>query len=236
MMSPGGSIMASREDINGFLSLWKLVLLVQLDAVIEELRKQSKSLVLLVIIVSAASTNGDYEMWRLRIEQYYQIQDYALWDIIKNGNSFNPVAQTTTNADGTSTSEIPGPVTTEEKVQKNKPDLESMSFDDLYNNFKIVEQEVKRTITSSSNSGSQNMAFVSTPGSTNEVNTANVQVSTANSTVSTDSTLDSTANLSDLVVLKLSRTSFGWPFDPLVHKGAQLKLSWMNISLLKAAV
>ncbi|GKF73434.1 hypothetical protein Tco_0219766, partial [Tanacetum coccineum] len=83
---------------------------------------------------------------------------------------------------------IPGPVTTEEKVQKkndvkarsmllmalpnehlmtfnqykdaktlfaaiqtrfggfrrlNKPDLDTMIFDDLYNNFKIVEQEVK---------------------------------------------------------------------------------------------
>ncbi|GJT97633.1 ribonuclease H-like domain-containing protein [Tanacetum coccineum] len=204
-------------------------------------------------------------MWRLIIEQYFQIQDYALWDIIENGNSFNPAVRTTTNTDGTSTSTIPGPVTTEEKVQKkndvkaismllmalpnehqltfnqykdaktfqlailgenisqedlnlkflrilpsewnthvvvwrNKPDLDSMSFDDLYNNFKIVEQEVKRTVTSSSNSGSQNMAFVSTPSSTNEVNTANVQVSTANSTVSTDSTLDSTANLSDATV------------------------------------
>ncbi|GJU46252.1 putative ribonuclease H-like domain-containing protein [Tanacetum coccineum] len=232
---------------------------------------------------------GDYEMWRLRIEQYFQIQDYALWDIIENGNSFNPITRTTTNADGTSTSAIPGPIITEEKVQKkndvkarsmllmalpnehqltfnqykdaktlfeaiqtrfggndatkktqktllkqmyenfnapstelldsifnrlqkivsqlailvvwrNKPDLDSMSFDDLYNNFKIVEQEVKRTVTSSSNSGSQNMAFVTTPSSTNEVNTANVQVSTANSTVSTDSTLDSTANLSDATV------------------------------------
>ncbi|GJS10234.1 ribonuclease H-like domain-containing protein [Tanacetum coccineum] len=38
-----------------------------------------------------------------------------------------------------------------------------MSFDDLYNNFKIVEQEVKRTVTSSSNLGSRNMAFVTTP-------------------------------------------------------------------------
>ncbi|GJS55725.1 hypothetical protein Tco_0629087 [Tanacetum coccineum] len=54
-----------------------------------------------------------------------------------------------------------------------------MSFDDLYNNFKIVKQVVKRTGTSSSNSSSQNMAFVSTPGSTNEANTVNVQVSTA---------------------------------------------------------
>ncbi|GKF90055.1 hypothetical protein Tco_0264018, partial [Tanacetum coccineum] len=64
----------------------------------------------------------------------------------------------------------------------------------------IIEQEVKRTVTSSSNLGSPNMAFVSTPNSTNEINTANVQVSTANSTVSTDSTLDSTANLSDAIV------------------------------------
>nr|GEY98740.1 hypothetical protein [Tanacetum cinerariifolium] len=37
---------------------------------------------------------GEYKMWRLRIEQYFQIQDYALWDVIKNGNSFKPVAQT----------------------------------------------------------------------------------------------------------------------------------------------
>nr|GEW57863.1 reverse transcriptase domain-containing protein [Tanacetum cinerariifolium] len=37
----------------------------------------------------------------------------------KNGNSFNPVPQTTANADGISASTIPGPVTTEEKAQKN---------------------------------------------------------------------------------------------------------------------
>ncbi|GJS62555.1 hypothetical protein Tco_0657339, partial [Tanacetum coccineum] len=44
------------------------------------------------------------------------------------------------------------------------------------------------------------MAFVSSPNSTNEVNTANVQVSTANSPVSTTDTLDSTTNLSDATV------------------------------------
>ncbi|GKE03448.1 putative ribonuclease H-like domain-containing protein [Tanacetum coccineum] len=93
-------------------------------------------------------------------------------------------------------------------VWRNKPDLDSMSFDDLYNNFKIIEQEVKRTVTSSSNSGSQNMAFVTTPSSTNEVKTANVQVSIANSIVSTDSTLDSTANLSDAVPMKLKLLMF----------------------------
>nr|GEV38005.1 ribonuclease H-like domain-containing protein [Tanacetum cinerariifolium] len=75
-----------------------------------------------------------------------------------------------------------------------------MSFDDLYNNFKIVEQEVKRTITLSSSSRSQNMAFLLTHGSTNEVDTATIQVSTVSTPVSTVSTHDNTANLSDETV------------------------------------
>ncbi|GJR56296.1 hypothetical protein Tco_1406817 [Tanacetum coccineum] len=186
---------------------------------------------------------GEYDMWRLRIEQYFQVQDYALWDVIKNGNSFKPVPQTTTNIDGSSTTLIPGPVTTEEKYKnvktlfaaiqtrfsgtesikktqktllkqmyenssapstesldyifnrlqkivsqlailgenisqedlnlkflrslpsewntllwlegkkkKIKHALDTMSFDDLYNNFKIIEQEVKGTASSSSSS------------------------------------------------------------------------------------
>ncbi|GJX23201.1 hypothetical protein Tco_0227646 [Tanacetum coccineum] len=61
---------------------------------------------------------GEYEMWRLRIEQYFQIQDYALWEIIENGNSFKPVPQTTQNTDDTSTLIIPGAVTTIEKARK----------------------------------------------------------------------------------------------------------------------
>ncbi|GKC91195.1 ribonuclease H-like domain-containing protein [Tanacetum coccineum] len=77
---------------------------------------------------------------------------------------------------------LPSEWNTHVVVWRNKSDLDTMSIDDLYNNFKIVEQEVKRTVTSSSNSNSssQNMAFVSSPNSINEVNNANVQVSTAN--------------------------------------------------------
>nr|GEU51760.1 ribonuclease H-like domain-containing protein [Tanacetum cinerariifolium] len=70
---------------------------------------------------------GDYKMWRLRIEQYFQAQDYDLWDVIKNGNSFKPVAQTTTNDVSTSTTYIPGPVTTKEKAQK-KNDTKARSM------------------------------------------------------------------------------------------------------------
>ncbi|GJZ48529.1 ribonuclease H-like domain-containing protein [Tanacetum coccineum] len=57
-------------------------------------------------------------------------------------------------------------------VWRNKSDLGSISFNDLYNNFKIVEPEVKRSVTFSSNSGSQNLAFVSGHSSTNDGNTA----------------------------------------------------------------
>nr|GFA69294.1 hypothetical protein [Tanacetum cinerariifolium] len=46
------------------------------------------------------------------------IQDYDIWDVIKNGNSFKLVAQITTNDAGTSTTLIPALVTTEEKTQK----------------------------------------------------------------------------------------------------------------------
>ncbi|GJX01062.1 hypothetical protein Tco_0184975 [Tanacetum coccineum] len=41
-------------------------------------------------------------------------------------------------------------------VWRNKSDLGSISFNDLYNNFKIVEPEVKRSVTSSSNSALKN--------------------------------------------------------------------------------
>nr|GEW15935.1 hypothetical protein [Tanacetum cinerariifolium] len=95
-----------------------------------------------------------------------------------------------------------------------------MSIDDLYNNFKIVEQEVKGT--AKSNSISQNMAFVSypSPNSTNEVHTAygvstaSTQSSTASTQVGTASTQTSIANLSDAIVYAfLANQSNGVDFD-----------------------
>nr|GEV95694.1 hypothetical protein [Tanacetum cinerariifolium] len=82
----------------------------------------------------------------------------------------------------------------------NKPDIETMSFDDLYNNFKIVEQEVKRAVVSSSSSGSPKMAFLSSPSSINEVDNASIQVSAASTLVSTVSSPNNTDNLSDAIV------------------------------------
>ncbi|GJV17180.1 hypothetical protein Tco_1362503 [Tanacetum coccineum] len=36
---------------------------------------------------------GEYEMWEIRIKQYFQIQDYALWEVIENGNSWVPIPE-----------------------------------------------------------------------------------------------------------------------------------------------
>ncbi|GJW25789.1 hypothetical protein Tco_0039600 [Tanacetum coccineum] len=32
---------------------------------------------------------GEYEMWAIRIKQYFQIQDYALWEVIENEEKTN---------------------------------------------------------------------------------------------------------------------------------------------------
>ncbi|GJR36172.1 hypothetical protein Tco_1211856 [Tanacetum coccineum] len=192
---------------------------------------------------------GEFELWRMRIEQYIQMIDYALWEVIENGNT----APKTTVVEGVE--KVIPPTTAEEKAQKrlevkarstlmmgipnehqlkfnsikdakllleaiekrfggnaatkktqrnllkqqNKPELETMSMDDLYKNLKVYEPEVKGT--SSSSTSTQNMAFVSSnnSGSTNEVvNTAH-GVFTA-STQANVANLINVDNLSDVVI------------------------------------
>ncbi|GJZ40327.1 putative ribonuclease H-like domain-containing protein [Tanacetum coccineum] len=235
---------------------------------------------------------GEYEMWAIRIKQYFQIQDYALWEVIENGDSWVSISQTT-EENGITTLKMSTPATAEEKTKKkndvkarglllmalpnehqltfsqypdaksmfaaietrfggnaatkktqktllkqqyenfsatsaesldsifnrlqkivsrlailgviiaqedlnlkflsslppewnthvvvwmNKSEIETMSIDDLYNNFKIFEQKIKKTVGTSG--GGQNLAFMTTPSSssTNDANTASLQVSAA---------------------------------------------------------
>ncbi|GKB80938.1 hypothetical protein Tco_0947833 [Tanacetum coccineum] len=84
-------------------------------------------------------------------------------------------------------------------VWMNKAEFETMSIDDLYNNFKIVEQSVKKSVGASS--GAQNLAFLTAPStsSTNDVNTTipAYEVSTAIPNVNIASPQVSTASFSD---------------------------------------
>ncbi|GJV43562.1 hypothetical protein Tco_1428098, partial [Tanacetum coccineum] len=164
---------------------------------------------------------GEYEIWRMRIEQYIQIIDYALWKVIKNGATLPK----TTTVEGVVTLELLDEKLSQEDVNqkllrslspewnthavvwRNKADLDTMSMDDLYNNLKVYEPEVKGM--SSSSSSTQNMAFVSS--SNNNTSSTNRAVNTAQAVntahgVSTASTQVNDAysinidNLSDAVI------------------------------------
>ncbi|GJU08615.1 ribonuclease H-like domain-containing protein [Tanacetum coccineum] len=242
---------------------------------------------------------GEYEMWEIRIKQYFQIQDYALWEVIENGNSWVPIPKTTPPKSATSTTiKMIMPATIEEKTCKkndvkartrfggneatkktqkallnqqydnfsasssesldsifnmlqklvsrlvilavvtppedlnvnflrslpsewdthvvvwmNKPDFDTIGLDDLYNNFKIVEQKVKKSAGASNDD--KNLAFVTTSGasSTNNINTVNPEVSTATTKVNTASTEICTASFSDATV---------YAFISTQPKGSQL--------------
>ncbi|GKA97669.1 hypothetical protein Tco_0825563 [Tanacetum coccineum] len=146
---------------------------------------------------------GEFELWRMRIEQYIQMIDYALWEVIENGATLPKTAV----VEGlVSQLEILDEKLSQEDVNQkllrslspewnthvvvwtNKAELETMSLDDFYNNLKVYEPEFKEM--SSSSSSTQNMVFVSSSNnntsSSNEainaahgVTTASTQVNTA---------------------------------------------------------
>ncbi|GJY51369.1 hypothetical protein Tco_0442216 [Tanacetum coccineum] len=128
---------------------------------------------------------GEYEIWRMRIEQYIQMIDYALWEVIENGATLPKITtvevgwkllkrdlmgmkatkKTQRNLLKMQYENFTAPSSemldqTFDRLQKlrNKADLDTMSMDDLYNNLKVYEPEVKGT--SSSSSSTQNMAFI----------------------------------------------------------------------------
>ncbi|GJW64017.1 retrovirus-related pol polyprotein from transposon TNT 1-94 [Tanacetum coccineum] len=96
-------------------------------------------------------------------------------------------------------SSLPHEWNTNVVVWMNKPEVETISIDDLYNNFKIVKQKVKKSV---GTSGAQNMAFMTAPStsSTNDANTASPQVSIASPNVNVASPQVSTASVSDNAV------------------------------------
>ena len=70
---------------------------------------------------------NEFEMWRLRIEQFFQVQDYTLWEIIEEGNSFKPTTSTSTVEGKVITTLQTTPSTAEERIKK-KNDLKARSM------------------------------------------------------------------------------------------------------------
>ncbi|GJW72672.1 putative ribonuclease H-like domain-containing protein [Tanacetum coccineum] len=106
---------------------------------------------------------------------------------------------------------------------RNKADLDTMSMDDLYNNLKVYEPEVKGM--SSSSSSTQNMAFVSS--SNNNTSSTNGAVNTAHG-VSTASTQVNDAystnidNLSDAVICLFFASQ---PNSPQLNTGRKITVN-----------
>ncbi|GKB84278.1 hypothetical protein Tco_0956550 [Tanacetum coccineum] len=55
---------------------------------------------------------GEYELWRMRMEQYIQMIDYSLWEVIENGNA-PPITKIVKGVETTI-----APATAEEKAQR----------------------------------------------------------------------------------------------------------------------
>nr|GEU53009.1 hypothetical protein [Tanacetum cinerariifolium] len=219
---------------------------------------------------------GEFEIWRMRIKQYIQMMDYALWDVIENGltllktqvmegvTTMMPITFVEDNAQRrlkllkrdlmgmlpqrnllkqqyenftTSNSEVLDQTfdrlqklvsqlellgekisledvnqkllrslspewNTLAVVWKNKEDLDTMSMDDLYNNLKVYEPEVKGM--SCLSTSIQNMAFVSlsnnnsTNGAVNIAQGVNTAIGV--STYGTQVNKANIDNLSDVVI------------------------------------
>nr|GEU61589.1 ribonuclease H-like domain-containing protein [Tanacetum cinerariifolium] len=114
----------------------------------------------------------EYILWSMKTEQYLAHTDYALWEVFLNGNS---AVQMTKDV---ASNEIKvSPISTfslEQHIFDNEeqPGIDNLDIDDLYNNLKVYEADIKGSFGSSSNS--QNVAFIFTEStsSTNELNTA----------------------------------------------------------------
>ncbi|GJQ95385.1 ribonuclease H-like domain-containing protein [Tanacetum coccineum] len=99
-------------------------------------------------------------------------------------------------------------------IMRNKPDIDQTNIDDLYNNLRVYEDEMKRS--SSSTSNSQNLAFLSSENnsSTNEVSTAsgNFGVNTAGGTNSS-SQVSSTLGADEVVCSFFAQQTTSPPLD-----------------------
>ncbi|GJT87249.1 hypothetical protein Tco_1068966 [Tanacetum coccineum] len=193
---------------------------------------------------------GEYDLWKMRMEQYLQCIDYTLWEIVENGNA--PIV--TKTIDGKET--VIPPTSIKEKAQRRAElkarstlllalpnehqlkfnsykdakilmhaienrfgevieqtyerlqklisqlemhEIETLSLDDLFNNLKAYESEMKGTSNSTTNS--HNVAFLSsssTNSATRVVNTAQgVNTSSTQGVADSSTTVE---NLSDVVI------------------------------------
>nr|GEV91846.1 retrovirus-related Pol polyprotein from transposon TNT 1-94 [Tanacetum cinerariifolium] len=94
---------------------------------------------------------GEYEMWVIRIKQYFKVQDYALWEVIENGNSWVFVPQTT-QENGSSVTKMSIPTNKKNDVKArslllmalpNEHQLTFNPYSDAKTMFAAIENNLK---------------------------------------------------------------------------------------------
>ncbi|GKA80547.1 hypothetical protein Tco_0787239 [Tanacetum coccineum] len=120
---------------------------------------------------------GEYELWRMRMEQYIQMIDYSLWEVIKNGNA-PPITKVCDDAGKARMESVPDkdyillPLWTAglpfSQILKSSPDAgfkpssdDGKKVDEDSRNSECIDQEKEDNINSTSNVNAAN---------TNEVN------------------------------------------------------------------
>nr|GEV78650.1 putative ribonuclease H-like domain-containing protein [Tanacetum cinerariifolium] len=170
-------------------------------------------------VVSAAKlpilNPNEFNLWTTRIEQYFLMTDYSLWERLVRKNelkargtllmalpdkhqlmfNINKDAKTLMEA-------IEKRFGGNKETKKNKTNLEEQSLDDLFNRLKIYEAEVKSF--SSASTATQNIAFVSSfnTNNTNEPVSAVASVSAVSAKIPI-SALPNMETLSNVVIYSL---------------------------------
>ncbi|GJW39129.1 hypothetical protein Tco_0064974 [Tanacetum coccineum] len=126
---------------------------------------------------------GEYDIWSMRMRQYICHTDHNLWDIIVNGDledEATPSGEQSSPHYLLKFHNVPHAKSLcaaiksrfGALVMKNKPYIDEIDINDLYNNLRVYEDEMKKSSTSTSST--QNLVFLSSENtnSTNEVSTA----------------------------------------------------------------
>ncbi|GKB85072.1 putative ribonuclease H-like domain-containing protein, partial [Tanacetum coccineum] len=125
---------------------------------------------------------GEYTLWSMRMEQYLtntdyrRMQDRMSWKATQSKNFSVSDTEGLNKAYDRNFKEITFIWNNVALIMRNKDGIDDLDIDDLYNNLKVFEADIKGSSGSSSNS--QNVAFLSAKdtSSSNEVNTANEQI------------------------------------------------------------
>ncbi|GJV03830.1 hypothetical protein Tco_1337399 [Tanacetum coccineum] len=105
---------------------------------------------------------GEHDIWAMKVEHYLGHTDYPIWEIIQKGNGpihYGAVSLLKNANQKFLVSYTDASLVQVSLIMRTKPGVYTLSFDDLYNNLRVFESDVKGSTTSSSST--PNIAFVS---------------------------------------------------------------------------